>query len=67
MTLKVGEEVDGVVALSYFGSAYAEVRARVQSMYDAGIDRPALTVDIEFVQLETRWNMPDYAALGNRS
>lgn len=61
--IKVGEEIDGVVAYPTLASAYAEVRSRVQALYDSGIDRPALTVDIEFVQLRNTLEYADYADL----
>ena len=61
--IKVGEEVDGVVPYPTLASAYSEVRDRVQAMYDAGIDRPALTVEIEFVQLRNTIEYADYTAL----
>lgn len=61
--IKVGEEVDGMVAYPTLASAYSEVRGRVASMYDAGIDRPALTVNIEFIQLRNTIEYADYAAL----
>lgn len=61
--IKVGEEVDGAVPYPTLASAYSEVRDRVAALYDAGIDRPALTVDIEFVQLRNTVEYADYTAL----
>ena len=61
--IKVGEEVDGVVPYPTLASAYSEVRDRVAAMYDAGIDRPALTVDIEFVQLRNTLEYADFEML----
>ena len=61
--IKVGEEVDGAVPYPTLASAYSEVRDRVASLYDAGIDRPSLTVDIEFVQLRNTVEYSDYTAL----
>jgi phage minor structural protein len=61
--IKVGEEVDGVVPYPTLASAYSEVRDRVAAMYDAGIDRPALTVDVQFVQLRNTLEYADFAML----
>lgn len=43
--------------------AQAEVRARVATLFDRGLDRPLLTVEIEFVQLRNTIEFADYAAL----
>ena len=61
--IKVGEEVDGVVPYPTLASAYSEVRGRVAAMYDAGVDRPALTVDVQFVQLRNTLEYADFAML----
>jgi len=61
--IKVGEEVDGVVLYPTLASAYEEIRSRVISLYDAGIDRPAITANIKFVQLRNTLEYADYEAL----
>lgn len=61
--IKVGAEIDGEIPFPTLASAYAEVRARVQALYDGGIDRPMLTVEIEFVQLRDTLEYKDFEAL----
>lgn len=61
--IKVGEEVNGIVPYPTLASAYAEVRNRVAALYEQNIDQPALTVEIEFVQLKNTIEYADYANL----
>jgi len=61
--IKVGAETDGEIPFPTLASAYAEVRARVQALYDGGIDRPMLTAVVEFVQLRNTVEYADYTAL----
>lgn len=61
--IKVGEEINGIVPYPTLASAYEEVRDRVASLYAAGIDRPAITANIEFVQLRNTIEYADYEAL----
>ena len=64
VTSKWGAEAaDGVVAYPSVADAETEVRARVAKLYENGVDQPALTVEVQFVELRNAIEYKDYELL----
>ncbi len=61
--IQVGAEVDEVIPYPTLESAQAEVRNRIEQLYLHGADQPALTVDVQFVQLRNTLEYADFAML----
>ncbi len=61
--IRVGVEEDGVIAYPTLESAYTEMRARVQALYDGGADMPTVSAEVDFIDLAKTQEYRDYIEL----